>query len=94
MIRNTALCWDSSTLCALAEFLTIRVTAISEIAGESRNRTITQPTPGRSGLPIRKTDSSSRTASIAANEVRETSMLRKKDASTFARKISFTDSGQ
>ena len=84
MIRKTAACWDSSTLCALAEPRTIRVTAISDIAGESSSITTSQLTLGTSSLPIRKNNSASMTRSIAVKEIRETSILKRKEAHTFA----------
>ena len=84
MIRKTAACWDSSTLCALADPRTIRVTAMSEIAGDSSSITINQLTLGISSLPIRKNNSVSMTRNIAVNEISETSILKRKEAHTFA----------
>lgn len=84
MIRKTADCWDSSTLCALADPRTIRVTAIKEIAGESSSITTSQLTLGISNRPVRKNNSVSVTRNIAINEISEISILKRKEAHTFA----------
>ena len=82
--RKTAACWDSSVLRDFAELLTIRVTAMREMAGDTRSRITAQEDPGRSRVPDRKNNSVSRTSSMAPKESRETSMLRKNEARTFA----------
>ena len=50
MIKNTAPCWDSSILCAFAEPFTIKVTAISAMAGERSASIISQFIPGTTVL--------------------------------------------
>ena len=65
-----------------------------ERAGATSRRTISQVTPGVRKLPIRKNASSSTTASMAQKEIRDTSMLSRKEAMTLARKICPTDRGQ
>ncbi|MCC3353890.1 hypothetical protein LLE97_05075 [Holdemanella biformis] len=58
--------------------------AISEIAGESNSITTNQLTLGISSLPAKKNNSVSITRNIAANEITETSILKRKEAHTFA----------
>ena len=66
-----------------------QVTAMREMAGDTRSRITAQEDPGRSRVPDRKNNSVSRTSSMAPKESRETSMLRKNEARTFAWKDLF-----
>ena len=92
--RNTALCWDSSTLCAFADLRTIRVTAIREMDGARSSRITSQLMLGINTIPIRIPASNSSTTIIVQKDMKDTIMLSKKEARTFARKICRTESGQ
>ena len=92
--RKTALCCASSTLCALADTRTVKVMAISEMAGETSSITRSHLGCGITKLPVITYVSISTTVSIAANEMEETNMLRRKAAATLDRKIDFKDRGQ
>lgn len=67
--RNTALCWDSSTLCAFADLRTIRVTAIREMDGARSSRITSQLMLGINTIPIRIPASNSSTTIIVQKDI-------------------------
>ena len=83
-MRNAAFCCDSSMVCAFAEPFTMRVMAIRETAGESRNSMISQLNDGTVRAPNSTNSSVSINASITRKDRRETIMLMRKDAMILA----------
>ena len=74
-------------LWALAEPLTMRVTAIRETEGERSARMTSQFGPGTRKVPMRKNISASTTMNMPRKESRDTAILSRKEARTLERKI-------